>query len=423
MSGTSSGSLTDQTPDQPPPSRPASDIRQRESFYQASSRPAIGRAALASKYSTSSTASTVDRQALLAEWRASRGGNKAAPSAGSDTASVRRSTSTTDLRGLSNSSDTRLGSSVRRSTSTAQLRVPSAKDETRQAASVRRSSSTAELKQPAQISISCQSPNLIEQNSPDPSVDRHLPLRVSHKTGLRAETHQPTATLHTSEPPTTAHTASSAPLPTSTRTDSSPSIPPEEEILAMHTRLLQWIYLRAKAKEAFEEQERQAEKQLFETWQCVSRNKEKLHQNQMMFEQEKNVSMSLRSLQVQEECLMQIVGLVDTIRSEYEDLGESVRSWAVMMPLENVTLPDPGALRDTLQQSASALQDVLEKGEGRIDQFEIMAAKMEELSLLATEERKELEECSKLLEVISMEEVVERSLAIQMVQMTEGHGV
>ena len=88
----------------------------------------------------------------------------------------------------------------------------------------------------------------------------------------------------------------------------------------------------------------------------------------MMFRQEENVTMSLRSLQIQVlfvchlhavglrnlllmfhepqgDCLTRLVALVDTIRSEYDELAESVWSSVVMMPLENATLPDPGGGR------------------------------------------------------------------------------
>jgi hypothetical protein len=180
---------------------------------------------------------------------------------------------------------------------------------------------------------------------------------------LQQQQHQ---TKQKAPPPTIPQTQTQAlatttthhnPNPTKSQQHTSTNI--DEEILFTKARLLQWVYISAKAERKFKLMERDAEHQIFQAWQAVHRLRDSLCKLKREIHLRTRMHQDLKALKTQQESLSVIQDVSKHIEESYTVLARGLRDMVVRMELIGIKVRDPAELKRVLEGGVGVLEGAL----------------------------------------------------------------
>ncbi|KAI9345194.1 hypothetical protein BDR26DRAFT_1005561 [Obelidium mucronatum] len=193
----------------------------------------------------------------------------------------------------------------------------------------------------------------------------------------------------------------------------------ESEVLIMRAKLLQWQFLKAKARFAYEKRKSDAECQIYAGWQCVRNLKSQIHALKSEIASRSRIKSELEMLQTQENCLAAVKHSMDAFESGYAALAQGLHASVVRMKLVNVHLTSPVALLDSLVKGTSRVKLIMQKGSDLFEKVERLSDATSSLKEMIATDTTELKECVRILENLSLLSAIETSYMIEKEQLKQ----
>ncbi|KAI9333525.1 hypothetical protein DFJ73DRAFT_854066 [Zopfochytrium polystomum] len=191
---------------------------------------------------------------------------------------------------------------------------------------------------------------------------------------------------------------------------------PEKDLLVRWNAALQWAYIEARAKRAFEARRKQREEQCVMATAHILQKREEIHKRYMDNERKRKLEEKIRVLSQQQESLERIVEAKLSVADSYKKLADSLKSSVVQLRLNNVTVRDPKLLRQSLLELADAATSILKDANGALSRAEQLSAGVVQIDDLMSRQKDGLLKCVGLVHRLQSLETMERSLMIDDIQ-------
>ncbi|KAJ3117585.1 hypothetical protein HK100_000781 [Physocladia obscura] len=195
----------------------------------------------------------------------------------------------------------------------------------------------------------------------------------------------------------------------------------EADALLADAQLLQWRLLTAKAKHSFEIRKIEAERQIFQGWQCIQSIKSQIHDLKSEIAARKRMMRDLDALVIQETNLKSIITAIQHFESDYSSLVRGLEASVVRMKMLNVHLSNPVELRDSLIHGTNRINKILESGKTVFSKVQTLTEATTALTRLAAAGKTELAECIDLMTQVSIMKAKEQSYLIEAEQLKSQH--
>ncbi|KAI8913104.1 hypothetical protein DFJ77DRAFT_67985 [Powellomyces hirtus] len=190
-----------------------------------------------------------------------------------------------------------------------------------------------------------------------------------------------------------------------------------DQMMALEGRCLQWEYLLVKSRNARAEQTRRTESQLLELWKNVTRARQELHDAEMEVAQMDEAIRIIKPLKAQEESLRAVTGALQTFDAAHNELMHGIKRSVVRMPLDGLTVSDPGAVQAILTETAANMEGLMTKNPKSFESMDTLASTLTDTHALAHQAAAELKECTDLARQLAAAAAVEQSYRIGAKQM------
>ncbi|OUM64497.1 hypothetical protein PIROE2DRAFT_8733, partial [Piromyces sp. E2] len=185
-----------------------------------------------------------------------------------------------------------------------------------------------------------------------------------------------------------------------------------EEVTNLNTQLNQWIYLNAMTADAYESQKKEAEKQLYDGYKYVSKQKNVYNKLNEDYFNKSNIIKVNEDLNIQNECISIIETQLSKFRKIYEDFLIALHSTASKMTTHGIVTNDIDNLTKQFKECEQNLKVLTEQKE-KLEKINKLSNLINSLNVILNEEMQELNEFRELLNKLKKAETLNNSLQIQ----------
>lgn len=192
----------------------------------------------------------------------------------------------------------------------------------------------------------------------------------------------------------------------------------DDELIMLNARLMQWCFLNAKAEHAFDCQKRTVETQLVDAWELLMRKQNEMLTLRRKFALEKEIIELDRTLKSQVTSILQINQHLEHFKARYLAFATALASTTTAMPITNILTGEFEHLMEEINECSNALDETLQSWGKESSTIHNIANLIYKLCINIKEEIQELNECNSLLQEISEAEILETSLRIQKIEIS-----
>ncbi|ORX56545.1 hypothetical protein BCR36DRAFT_345757 [Piromyces finnis] len=185
-----------------------------------------------------------------------------------------------------------------------------------------------------------------------------------------------------------------------------------EKVTNLNTQLNQWIYLNAMTADAYESQKREAEKQLYNGYKYISKQKDIYNKLNEEYYNKSNAIKVNEDLDIQNECITTIETQLNKFKKIYEDFLITLHSTASKMTTQGIVTNDIENLTRQFQECEQNLKILTEQKE-KLEKINKLSSLINSLNIILNEEMEELKEFKELLNKFKKAETLNSSLQIQ----------
>ncbi|ORX77469.1 hypothetical protein BCR32DRAFT_270631 [Anaeromyces robustus] len=189
-----------------------------------------------------------------------------------------------------------------------------------------------------------------------------------------------------------------------------------EEITNLNTQLNQWIYLNAMTADAYESQKKEAEKQLYNGYKYITKQKDIYNNLNVEYFNKSNLIKVNEDLDIQEECISIIENQLNKFKQIYEDFLIALHSTASKMTTHGIITKDIDNLTKQFNECEKNLKILTEQKE-KLEKVNKLSNLINSLNIILKEELEELNEFKELLNKLKKAETLNNSLQIQYVSL------